>query len=97
MGLFQNEEINKVEITKLLKNKITEKSFQSVIDSAMEFCSEQADVRMKQFEKQIKTIEPDEHVCSPLSMIYFSCLKTRLVVVSTIFFIAVLYFCIFFN
>lgn len=82
MGLFENEEINKAEVTKLLKNTITEKSFQSIIDSAMEFCSDQADVKIKQFENQKKNVGTDENVCSPLPMIFSGCLKTRLVVVS---------------
>lgn len=84
IGLFENEEINKSEVTKLLKSKITEKSFQSIIESAMEFCSDQAIVKMKQFEKQqqTKNIGPDENVCSPLPLIYFNCIRTRLVVVS---------------
>lgn len=51
----------------------------------MEFCSDQADVKIKQFEKQNKNVGPDENVCSPLPMIFSGCLKTRLVVVSGFF------------
>lgn len=79
MGLFQNEEINKVEVTKLLKAAITEKSFQTIIDSEIDFCLDQADVKLKQYEKRVKNVGPDENVCSPLPMIFFGCLKTRLV------------------
>lgn len=84
LGLFENEELKKAEVTKLLKSTITEKSFQPIIDSAMEFCYDQAEVKLKQFEKQSKNVGADENVCSPLPMIFFNCLKTRLVVVSVL-------------
>lgn len=91
LGLFQNEELNKAEVTKLLKSTITEKSFQSIIDSAVEFCLEQADIKLKQYEKRVKTVDPNENVCSPLPMIFFGCLKTRLVMVSILIFFLIIF------